>query len=219
MEIEVILNEEEKTELERCETIIEMGLNTFFKVGEALNIIKAKRLYRQDYSNFDDYCHDRWDFGRHRAEQLIGASQVYNNLLNFLNISDLPTKSAQVEPLTNLPPEEQPKAWKDAQDEAGTPQPPAKTVKKIVNRIRETTGPKITRERAGYNQDTNNGSAPTYQLALSCTQEDFRKISRTFDDPTWLAQFLLAASYLTTGELAQAVGMEPTAEAGGNPWD
>ncbi len=55
-----------------CERVIERGLNTFVEVGAALLEIRDGRLYKNDYSTFEDYCRERWGFTRMRATQLIG---------------------------------------------------------------------------------------------------------------------------------------------------
>ena len=99
----------EKSELQQCETIIEEGLRTFVDVGGALLKIRDKKLYRQEYSTFEEYCQSKWSISRPRAYQLIDSAKVIGNLSTF--VDKTPDNEAQARPLTKLGPEDQVKAW------------------------------------------------------------------------------------------------------------
>lgn len=120
----------EKSELARCEAIIEAGQTTFVAVGNALLTIREKRLYRETHATFDDYTRDRWGWSRTHAYRLIDAFEVVQDLSP---IGDKPTAEAQVRPLVQLPPAERPAAWKEAVEETNG-QPTAKAVQKVVDR-------------------------------------------------------------------------------------
>jgi hypothetical protein len=62
--------------LAQCEAIIDMGLTTFIQVGEALEEIRERRLYRETHKTFDEYCRDRWGMSRIHAHRLITAAEV-----------------------------------------------------------------------------------------------------------------------------------------------
>ena len=104
-----ILNIDETNELERCEVVIKQGLQTFIEVGEALMIIRDKRLYRIGFKTFEDYCVERWSFGRRYVNQIIQASEVISNLGAMAPI--LPQSERQTRPLTSLEPEIQKEVW------------------------------------------------------------------------------------------------------------
>jgi ParB family chromosome partitioning protein len=106
-----ILNIDESHELERCEVVIKQGLNTFIEVGEALFIIRDKRLYRREFNTFEDYCQQKWSLGKRYVNQLIQASEVISNLGAMAPI--LPESERQVRPLTSLEPEIQKEVWKE----------------------------------------------------------------------------------------------------------
>lgn len=59
-----------------AEAKIEHGLTTFWEVGQALMQIRDERLYRAEFSTFEDYCQQRWDMSRRRANQLVEAAQL-----------------------------------------------------------------------------------------------------------------------------------------------
>lgn len=70
------LTADEFAELERCETEIAFGLDTFVKVGRALHIIHSRRLYRHIYADFQDYCRMRWGFSGSHAYRLMSGAEI-----------------------------------------------------------------------------------------------------------------------------------------------
>lgn len=107
---------EEISELQHHETTIEQGLKTFVDVGNALLAIRDKRLYRQSFGTFEDYCQDRWSMERNYANKLIAAAVVVENLGTIVPV--LPATESQARPLTRLEPELQPVAWQRAVETA-----------------------------------------------------------------------------------------------------
>jgi len=112
-----ILNIEESHELERCEVVIKQGLNTFIEVGEALFLIRDKRLYRREFKTFEDYCQQKWALGKRYVNQLIQASEVITNLGAMAPV--LPESERQVRPLTSLEPEIQKEVWMEVVETHG----------------------------------------------------------------------------------------------------
>jgi|JI10StandDraft_1071094.scaffolds.fasta_scaffold230928_2 hypothetical protein len=107
----------EKNELCQHEAVIEQGLKTFVDVGNALLAIRDKRLYRQDFGTFEDYCQSRWSMSRVHAHRMMEAATVTNNLLPIGNIP-LPATESQARPLTKLEPEMQQVVWQRAVETA-----------------------------------------------------------------------------------------------------
>src|SRR6516165_4696559 len=67
--------------LKALEAIIETGLKTFVEVGTALLEIRDHQLYlKQGFITFDDYCRQRWGWGRNYANKQIAAAEVVKNL-------------------------------------------------------------------------------------------------------------------------------------------
>lgn len=106
----------EEQELHGHEEVIENGLNVWYQVGEALLNIRDKRLYRSQYSTFEEYCRERWGMRRDYANKLISASEVMSNLNT--NVSILPANEAQVRPLTSLEADDQRILWPQIAEEA-----------------------------------------------------------------------------------------------------
>lgn len=82
-----LLDTIERQALDRCEAIIERGAQTFREVGDALAEIRDKRLYRQHYDRWEEYCQDRWGIGGSRARQLIGASGVARQIESVTTVT------------------------------------------------------------------------------------------------------------------------------------
>jgi hypothetical protein len=110
----------------------------FYEAGLALRELRDRRLYRNTHKTFEQYCRDRFGYGRRSANLMIAGSHVVDNLLtngsqnlemgsigsqksemgsNRTQI--LPTSERQVRPLTKLEPEEQREAWTKAVESAG----------------------------------------------------------------------------------------------------
>jgi N6-adenosine-specific RNA methylase IME4 len=102
------LTKSEQTELERWEAIIERGLNTFYEVGSALLTIRDKKLYRKNFSTFEEYCRDKWEFSTRHAYRLIESAEVIRNLRP---IGHIPANEAQARELVPLESADQRLAW------------------------------------------------------------------------------------------------------------
>jgi hypothetical protein len=109
---------EEKADLENLEGAIKRELGSFIVVGQALEEIRAKGLYREGYKTFKDYCRDKWGMGRVYAHRLIDGAQVAVNLLPHGNMmctcEIMPTSEYQCRPLVVLKPNQQRDVWEEA---------------------------------------------------------------------------------------------------------
>lgn len=137
------LTETELEERQRLELKVE---RTFLSAGRALKLLRDKRLYRDRYKTFEEYCQVRFGFHRAHSYRLIDAVQVFENLsLKCLQFGDiLPTKESQCRPLIPLELEEQPQVWQRAVEAAGGKVPSARIVKTIVDRLKEKPLPQIS---------------------------------------------------------------------------
>lgn len=106
------LTSREQREFKRAELAIAKGLKSFLEVGMALKEIRDKRLYRQQYDTFEEYCIVRWELSRPRAYELCAASEVMTDLSANADIGLLPENEAQARPLTRLKVvEDRQRAW------------------------------------------------------------------------------------------------------------
>lgn len=107
------------SELHELEEVIERGLATFVEVGTALAKIRDGRLYDVAhggaYLRLEDYCQDRWGWGRNYANRLIRAAQVTERLVPMGTTA--PKIERLARPLTKIKePEQQAQAWARAQE-------------------------------------------------------------------------------------------------------
>jgi DNA modification methylase len=106
------LSKAEQDDPARCEAVVERGLATFVEVGVALMMIRGRKLYREQFTSFEDYCRSKWGMSRIRAHQLIGASSVAANVLTTVNTPL--ANERQARSLAPLDPDQQRPAWAHA---------------------------------------------------------------------------------------------------------
>ncbi len=147
VEVDELTEEEERDRL-HLERQVERA---FYLAGKALAALRSRRLYRSTHKTFEEYCRDRFGFGRHAANRLIAGAAVVENLVTIRHQnrteSDLvtngtevlPTSEYQVRPLVALEPDQQREVWHQAVNEAGGKVPSGRIVSDIVQRIRERT--------------------------------------------------------------------------------
>lgn len=106
---------EQRERLNKLVATINDNMRNFYKVGRALKEILNKRLYRDNYDTFDDFCKNYLNIDRSYVYRQIAASEVINNLSPN---GDIPLNESQVRPLTKLKASEQRLAWQHAIDVA-----------------------------------------------------------------------------------------------------
>jgi hypothetical protein len=82
---EDIMTHLEINDLNLNETIIQKGMQSFVAVGEALQDIRQRRLWRKTHDTFEHYLKDRWAMGAPYATRLIKGSEVAKRLPDILN--------------------------------------------------------------------------------------------------------------------------------------
>ena len=141
------LSSTERYELHGHEQTIERGLGTFQEVGTALLAIRDKRLYRSTHANYDAYLEERWGISRRRADQLISAAEVVDNLLRGLGTNGsqsvtTPANERQARELAALDPETQIVVWRSILNGAPDGKVTAGHIKSVASAYEElvTTG-------------------------------------------------------------------------------
>ena len=62
--------------LAELEKVIAKGQKTFVEVGLALAEIRDLRLYKREYSGFEEYCQKKWGWKQRYAYRLIDGAEV-----------------------------------------------------------------------------------------------------------------------------------------------
>lgn len=111
--MEIQLSRKEQAELAALETVIATNEKAFIAVGEALKVIQDKKLYRENFQTFPEYCRVTWGWGKSYAYRLIEAS------LNLVEYHDERIKNEwQVAELGRIPKEKR-KEVLDAAEKMG----------------------------------------------------------------------------------------------------
>jgi hypothetical protein len=152
------LTSAERARLVELESVVQTYLEGFLSVGRALCEIRNKRLYRQHFVSFEDYCLRRWGFGGSRGLDLVRSTAVAEHLLSGpaapkTGDAPLPNDLSPdvLRPLTKLAPPLQSACWRLASKI--TDHPTHHVVSKIVRTVQNA-----------INQGTSsngNGSAKT----------------------------------------------------------
>lgn len=130
------LSPDEESDRLLLERKIEKALKAFYEAGLALREIRDRRLYRDVYQTFEEYCRERFNLSRRRPYQLIQAADVMDNLMVMCTdgTHPLPSSERQIRPLSPLSPNEQREVWGKA-IEAG--EVTSEKIKNIVAEIRK----------------------------------------------------------------------------------
>lgn len=109
---ELVNTAQDVERLKELESAIRSGLSSFVTVGNALIEIREKRLYKDKYTTFEDYCETVWDMTSRRCRQLADAAKVMENLNNCSDLSVKPQTESQVRPLVGFDDKRQIAVWK-----------------------------------------------------------------------------------------------------------
>jgi hypothetical protein len=123
----------EQLHREKCEHVIRNGLATFLEVGQALATIRNKRLYRDFFTTFEDYCRQKWEISKSHANRMIEAAVVVSILTP---IGAKPSSESQIRPLVGLAPQKIPDAWNRAKELAGSGEITAKVVRQAAEEFK-----------------------------------------------------------------------------------
>jgi len=134
--IEIVeqLSPEEEADRQQLELRVDRAL---YSAGCALRELRDRRLYRSTHFSWQEYCRERFGYGRDSADLKILAAEVVENLEDKVPTNRrqiLPTKLEQIRPLTKLKPEEQRQVWQEAVDAAGGKVPSGRLVKDVALR-------------------------------------------------------------------------------------
>jgi hypothetical protein len=177
------LTAQEKVRFTELEAVVERNLETFLSVGRALAEIRNKRLYRQQFGTFEDYCVKRWGFSGSRGLDLVRSASVAEVLLAgpaAPQTGDAPLPldlSADVlRPLQRLEPELANSCWRLA---CRVGKPTSCTVGRIVRAVEQAVS-----------QGTNGTGAPKPKVPQSQKKIFLLSVHRLADSP-WFSAHLV----------------------------
>lgn len=127
------LTEQERGELELLKNNVNKG---FYVIGASLGRIRNKRLFREKYDTFEEFCQNEFGHSRQYVNYLISGAEITEDLKTAANPNNkfitIPTSETQVRPLANLAKEERINCWNIAVERSKGKVPTAKIVKQVV---------------------------------------------------------------------------------------
>jgi hypothetical protein len=160
--LQIQLSLPEAVRLNELEAVIERGRQTFIEVGQALRAIRDERLYRAEYSTFEDYCRERWLMAHAFAYYLIAAAQVVSTIVDTPNPPIiLPSTESQARELAPLraEPEIMREVWQEAVERAQG-QPTAAVVREVREELKSVA-------HVSYNSGNNEWYTPSEWIAAA----------------------------------------------------
>ena len=136
------LSEEERKDLERLEATVRSAV---LEAAKALWEINTRRLYRERYGTFEEYCEAQFQFSSRYIYYQVKFGQILNALeQSERSVQILPQSEYQARPLAKLKEEsEQIEAWLEAVQKAEGSVPSFSVVEEVVReRLAPKTKPK-----------------------------------------------------------------------------
>ena len=179
-ELKPLLTPAQQSRLDECEAKIATGWQTFVEVGAALTEIRDGELYRAKYKDFEEYCRDRWGYGRTHAYRLMDAAGVIRDLSPIGDRVPGPANEAQVRELVQVPAEKRVEAWKKSVAAAGENPVTAKVVRAAAAEFKpasKSAKAKKPVERPGVSQAILKPALRLIDAAeLAAKAKDFAKV-------------------------------------------
>jgi len=113
------LSAQDQEDKHRCEVVIEENEKGFLEYMAAMHEICTKRLYRDEYPTFEQYCRKRWNITRARGYQLVNAHKTVQQMSTAVDIQGALTSGNQVLELAKVPEKERLAVLKAAKEKAG----------------------------------------------------------------------------------------------------
>lgn len=107
----------DRKDFARLDGAIAKGLATFVEVGRALLEIRDRKLYRENYVTFEQYCEQRHQLTKSYAWRLIESAEVVEDLKKVANWQQaqpiLPANEGQCRELLCVPDDALPEVWQE----------------------------------------------------------------------------------------------------------
>ncbi len=172
------LSEDEKKDLERLEAQVK---SAFLAGAKALWEINSRRLYREKYETFENYCKEQFKLSPRYIYYQVKFGQVINALeQSEQTVQILPQSEYQVRPLSKLKSETaQVDAWLEAVEKAGGKPPSFPVVEEVVReKLTSATSTKQKKEEL----DDKEFCRLKGQLAQVLTSEDDEYLVKNWDN-------------------------------------
>jgi hypothetical protein len=96
------LSPSERKDLARLETLIDRGVRASFAAGIALKEIQERKLYREHFATFEDYCREKLGSSRSDAYRQIQAATLHEVAEKVIEKNSLVVTESHFRPLSKL---------------------------------------------------------------------------------------------------------------------
>jgi hypothetical protein len=128
------LSDSEKEDLTTLEGQVR---SSFYLAGKALQEICLRRLYRERFKTFEDYCKQKLGIDARSVYLQISAAKTYETLKCDPLVRILPINERQVRPLSELQEEDQVTVWQKAVTENNNRVPSGTKVDAITKKFKQ----------------------------------------------------------------------------------
>lgn len=98
---DVLLSDDERSQLERDESDIANGIAGLVPMAKALANVRDRKLYRENYPTFEAYCKGRWGMSRAWGNNHAHAATIIAFLSPFVDSDELPVRESQTRALSS----------------------------------------------------------------------------------------------------------------------
>jgi hypothetical protein len=130
------LSAEEQLDLRRYEIEIEENKEAFLTMAAALFEIWSRRLYRENYKSFKQYCRKRWDFSRAYGYKLINAHKTIQKVSTMVDTPVAITSGTQALELAKVPEDPQAEVVKNAMQKANNGNLTSRHIKEAAQELK-----------------------------------------------------------------------------------
>lgn len=141
-----LLTVQEQATFDELESIVEDGLDTFYKVGSALiEIQRHPKWWKPKYGTWTNYLNERWGMSQNYARRLTkSAEMLENSLINMPTGTPKINNEYQLRPILTLPQEKHAEAWQRAVESVPEGEPIThKHTQAIVEQMKEESSPTV----------------------------------------------------------------------------
>jgi hypothetical protein len=129
------LTAQELIDLRRYEIEIEENKVAFLTMAADLFEIWSRRLYRENYRSFKQYCRERWDFSRAYGYQLINAHKTIAKMSTIVDTPIPITSGTQALVLAKVPEDQQAEVVKNAMQKAANGKLTSRHIKEAAQEL------------------------------------------------------------------------------------
>jgi len=130
------LTAQEQIDLRRYEIEMEENKNAFLTMAADLFEIWSRRLYRENYKSFKEYCRKRWDFSRAYGYLLVNAHKTIEKVSTIVDTPVAITSGTQALVLAKVPEHQQAEVIARAVEKAANGKLTSRHIKEAAQEIK-----------------------------------------------------------------------------------